>query len=266
MKVIGVSIVDNSEYMGVSSSVERGDSYFHFFRANSESKSVFRKRRMARVHRFQDCTLSGSTRINNLSPRGSSRQVRLSPGLRSNCSTIHEGTVVRRDEDVVVARVRTVDVPVGKGSPKKDMVEGAYKVTYDVTNKFIYGEEHIGNTIGNKKVDRQRAEHSLPVRRHDSMSIEPQKDMDDKDNNISYTGNDLASQQIQTISYETNISTENFRLEQNHQPQTYPNLPVSRRHPLINFSCQQALGILTNFTNYDKQKIEMRPEKLPPSL
>lgn len=86
---------------------------------------------------------TGSTTI--LSPPfpESKRQDSLSPALRSNCDIIHNGTVLRKDSDVVVARDSTVTVPEGKKSPKKNMESLAYKVTYQVGNKFIYPECHI---------------------------------------------------------------------------------------------------------------------------
>lgn len=75
----------------------------------------------------------------------------LSPGLRSNCDVIHTGTVVRSDSDVLLARVSVVDVPPML-SPSLDRVEMVYKVTYPVTDGFIYFGNHIGNYIGNKVV------------------------------------------------------------------------------------------------------------------
>ena len=76
-------------------------------------------------------------------------QTILSPDLSPNWEIMKEGMVARSDSDVVVARVNVVGVPVIDDDVPvidDDIKDKVYKVTYPVTNNYIY----LGNNIGNR--------------------------------------------------------------------------------------------------------------------
>ncbi len=74
----------------------------------------------------------------------------LSPTSNLNCDTTHDGTVVRKESDLLVARCNVVSV---NKSPDTDMEKQVYKPTYSPTNKFKYPQINIGIRIGRRQVN-----------------------------------------------------------------------------------------------------------------
>lgn len=79
----------------------------------------------------------------------------MSPSFKSKASTTKNGTVVRKEDEVVVARDKTVSF-LDILSPEDENDLSAFIVTYisanKVTNKLIYPQQRIGNVIGNRLV------------------------------------------------------------------------------------------------------------------
>jgi hypothetical protein len=92
-----------------------------------------------------DYFFTGSTMIRNLPPTASSFQSRESPTLNSNWSTIENGTVVRKDLEVVL----DLNKVVFKASPTPITDLEVYKVVYREVDNFIYKDNPIDNYIDN---------------------------------------------------------------------------------------------------------------------
>lgn len=71
--------------------------------------------------------------------------------FRSKCTINECGTVVRKDSELVVARVKMVSNPA-RVSPSIDKDSKVYVITYPITHTFIYPENNIGNGIGNSHI------------------------------------------------------------------------------------------------------------------
>ena len=123
-------------------------------------KRTYYDTRQTTLHFFE-----GDTTICRSPSTTLSSQDNESPSFKSNCLTTDKGTVVRKDDDRVFARAKTVSNPAIL-STKQDMATQIFKVTYGVTHaNFIYCYLHIGNykDVVTVTVDSPRALRGLAI-------------------------------------------------------------------------------------------------------
>lgn len=140
------------------------DYFYHLNKTNNSKKSFINNPILAKFdqlkHDYFDrhiiqltldyfLALEGSTTSFKAPPTASNFQYKESPTDSPNCSIIHRGTVVRNEDELVVALDNTDFVPSGNKSPNRDIDNKVFKITYPITIKFIYPYTHIGNGNSN---------------------------------------------------------------------------------------------------------------------
>jgi len=129
-------------------------------RAFDRLKATFYDTKQTTLHFF-----TGDTTIRNPSLSETNSQTNLSPASKSNCLVSSKGTVVRKLDDRVFARAKTVSNPAIL-STKQDMASQVFNVTYGVTHRnLIYCYLHIGNykDVVTVTVDSPRALRGLAI-------------------------------------------------------------------------------------------------------